>query len=86
MIFFKKKPDNRLRLLEVLRLRKAYLRESPAPEETRYFEEAKRRCLACNFKGVCDEALAAGNGAAFGTFCPNIHYIQQLRCDGLRFS
>ena len=37
-----------------------------------FVEEAKRRCLACNFKGICDEALAAGNGTAFGAFCPNI--------------
>ncbi len=84
-MFFRAKPEERLRLVEVMRLRQAYLPQPPTAEAERCFEEAKRRCLACNFKKLCDESLAAGRQAAFGAFCPNTHYIQHVRTASLRF-
>lgn len=85
MAFWKKKPDDRLRLEEMMRLRKAYLTEPLTPEQARYLEEAKERCLACNAKGLCDEALKKGDAESFSLFCPNCHYVQQVRASSLRF-
>ena len=82
----KEKPDERPRVLDVMRLRGAQLPEPMSPEAALHLEEAKRRCIACNYKKLCDEALAAGNGAAFSTFCLNSHYIQRLRGRNLSFS
>lgn len=76
---FRRKPDNRLRLLEAMRLRKAYLPDPLTPPEAAALEEAKRRCHACNAKALCDEALATPNAAACALFCPNSHYIAQLK-------
>ena len=84
-MFFRAKPDDRLRLVEVMRLTRAYLPDAPSAEAARSFEEAKRRCLACNFKKLCDEALAAGTRAAFSAFCPNTHYISHVRTASLSF-
>ena len=84
-MFFRKKPDDRLRLIELMRLREAYLPEPPTAEAARDLEDAKKRCLACNAKKLCDEALAAGNKNAFGLFCPNCHFIQRIRSGSLTF-
>jgi len=81
----KEKADERPRVLDVMRLRQAQIPEPMSPEAARDFEDAKRRCLACNYKKLCDEALAAGNAGAFSTFCLNSHYIQQLRGRRLSF-
>jgi hypothetical protein len=77
-MLFQKKPDERLRLVEVMRLRKACLPDPLTPYAAHYFEEAKRRCLACKVKPLCDEALAAGDAKGFSLFCPNTHYIAKL--------
>ena len=82
---FRKKPDDRPRVIEVMRLRGAYLPDPLAAGAARHLEEAKRRCQSCNWKKLCDEALAAEAKGDFGRFCPNIHYIEQVRCASLNF-
>jgi hypothetical protein len=86
-MFFGKKPDDgRVRLMEVMRLRRAYLPDPLSREAARDLEEAKQRCAACMRKTLCDELLASGAKDGFGLFCPNHHYIQQLRSSSLTFS
>lgn len=68
-----------------MRLRKAYLPDPLTPEQARHLEAAKERCLACHAKGLCDEMLEAGAADAFSLFCPNCHYVQQVRSSSLRF-
>jgi hypothetical protein len=85
MPFWTKKPDDRLRLEEMMRLRKAYLPEPLTPEQARHLEDAKERCLACNAKALCDELLKAKAADGFSLFCPNCHYVEQVRSASLRF-
>ena len=40
---------------------------------------AARRCDACRHTKLCDEWLAAGDAGAYRGFCPNTHYVEQLR-------
>jgi hypothetical protein len=68
-----------VRLDRVMRLRGAM--ESPGPDA----EAAARRCANCGFTALCDEALAASDVKALALFCPNSHYIQQVRSRSLRF-
>lgn len=82
---FRRKPDTRVRLVEVMPLRGAYLPDPLNAEQAREFEEAKRRCLACRVKKLCDEALEKADANAFALFCPNSHYMQYLRSEGLLF-
>jgi hypothetical protein len=84
-MFLRKKRDARVRLVEVMPLRRAYLPDPLNAEQTREFEEAKRRCLACRVKKLCDEALEKADANAFALFCPNSHYMQYLRSEGLLF-
>ena len=77
--------DGCLRLVEMMRLRKACLPDPPTPFAARDFDGAKRRCLACSNKRLCDERLEAGTSDGYGLFGPNSHYIEHLRADGLRF-
>jgi len=77
--------DSGLRLVEVMRSRNAYLPDPITPLVARDFEQAKRRCLACNWKKLCDERLEAGANNGHGLFCPNSHYIEQLRAASLKF-
>jgi len=75
----------RLRLVELMRLRSAYLPDPLAPAAARDFEQAKLRCLACGYRELCDERLQAGANNGYGLFCPNSHYIEQLRAASLKF-
>jgi hypothetical protein len=84
-MFLRKKRDARVRLVEVMPLRRAYLPDPLNAEQAREFEEAKRRCLACRVKKLCDEALEKADANAFALFCPNSHYMQYLRSEGLLF-
>ena len=84
MAFGKKKPE-RPRIIEVMRLRNAYLHDPMTPAEAREFEEAKHRCEGCNAKGLCDELIAKGAKDGFALFCPNNHYMQRLRSGSLKF-
>lgn len=83
-MFFRRKPDARLRLFEAMRLRNARLPEPLPPAAVPDLEAAKRRCLACGAKALCDEFLA-GRAASpgFALFCPNNHYIEHVK-RGLR--
>jgi hypothetical protein len=40
---------------------------------------AAARCDACRATRLCDEWLAAGDAGAYRGFCPNTHYVEQLR-------
>ena len=84
-LFRAPKHDTRLRLTEVMALRRAWLPDPLPPEAARYAQEAAERCLACRRKRLCDEALAAGKPEPFSLFCPNTHYIEQVRSGSLRF-
>ena len=68
-----------MRLDKVMRLRGAV--QSPGPDAA----AAAQRCLQCPFARLCDEALAAGDVQALSLFCPNSHYIQQVRAGSLTF-
>ena len=65
---------NELRLSLVMRLRGVPASLAAAPDAG-----AVARCHECRMRSLCDEALAAGDPRAFGLFCPNTHYIQQVR-------
>ena len=86
MFWKKQKPEESSdRLVAVMRLRKASLPDPLPPGEAHEFEEAKRRCSACNAKALCDELIAAGAADGFALFCPNCHYIQRVRDSSLSF-
>lgn len=86
MRLFGRKPDTSPRVLEVMRLRRIYLPD-PLPSATAaQLEEAKRRCAGCNARALCEEALAAGDAKAFSLFCPNSHFLQQVKGDSLSFT
>jgi late competence protein required for DNA uptake (superfamily II DNA/RNA helicase) len=85
MFWKKPEPDEGERLVAVMRLRKASLPEPLPPGEAHDFQEAKRRCRACNAKELCDELIAAGAADDFALFCPNCHYIQRVRDSSLSF-
>ncbi|TAK85058.1 MAG: hypothetical protein EPO20_12820 [Betaproteobacteria bacterium] len=40
---------------------------------------AERRCLACGAKAMCSELISAGRSEGYALFCPNAHYIEQIR-------
>ena len=40
---------------------------------------AERRCLACAAKSLCSEFILAGRSDGYALFCPNAHYIEQIR-------
>ena len=46
---------------------------------------AVQRCRQCRMTTLCDEAHAAGDARAFALFCPNTHYLQQVRRRSLSF-
>jgi hypothetical protein len=68
MMFFGKRPDPRLRILELMQ-REQLLPLAPDAD----FEAAKQRCLACNSKKLCDEGSMPRS-----LFCPNAHYLRTL--------
>lgn len=84
-MLFGKKPPARIRLLEVMALRKAYLHEPLSASEAREFEAAKQRCLGCGFSALCDEALQKNDAAAFSRFCPNCSYLLHVLQESLHF-
>ena len=79
-------PDGRLRLVEVMRARSAYLPQPLTPPAAHDFEQASQRCAGCHQKELCDELLARGAKEGYGRFCPNAAYIEQLRNGSLTFS
>jgi hypothetical protein len=82
---FGKKPAPRLRILDAMALRRAYLHEPLGAGEAREFEAAKRRCLACHRTALCDEALGSGDAAGFSRFCPNCGFLQHVSRKSLEF-
>ena len=81
-----RQPDGRLRLVEVMRARSAYLHEPLTPAAAHDLGKAKQRCADCHQKEFCDELLARGAKEGYGRFCPNAAYIEQLRNGSLTFS
>jgi hypothetical protein len=49
------------------------------PRAAANLEEAKQRCIDCNAKALCDEALASRSAQALSRFCPNTHYLARVR-------
>jgi hypothetical protein len=77
--------DSRVRLYEMMRLRGVLppgLRDPAAAHDA---AAAKRRCVACSSKQLCDELLRAGGGKGYSLFCPNALYVEWLRSTSLRF-
>jgi hypothetical protein len=67
MLFAKKPPDHRLRVLEVIERERWSVPEGPD------LEAAKQRCLACTVKQLCDKGELP-----LSLFCPNIHYLKKV--------
>jgi hypothetical protein len=80
-----KRGSKPLRLHEVMRRRGARLPEPFSPGTARDAALAARRCVTCGSQALCDELLRAGRSSGYGVFCPNAHYIEQLRKDTLWF-
>jgi hypothetical protein len=71
--------DETLRLPEMMRLRGAM---SPVPLTKAAVHDAalaERRCIACGAKSMCSELISAGHSDSYALFCPNAHYIEQVR-------
>jgi hypothetical protein len=68
-----------LRLRRLMRLRKVYVPDAIDPAAT-------KRCMRCPSARLCEEALAAGDAQSLALFCPNSHYLQQIRSGSLSFS
>jgi hypothetical protein len=79
------KPAARVRLFEVMSLRRVYLPEPLGAVGAHELQQAKRRCLACGVAGLCEEALQKADVKAFSLFCPNSHYLNYLRNASLTF-
>jgi hypothetical protein len=77
--------DKRVRVVEVMALRRIHLPHPLGGEGQREFERAKRRCLACRVTKLCDEALSKADVNGLSLFCPNNHYLQHLRNASLAF-
>jgi len=75
---------SRVRLPEVMRRRSTSLPDPLTGALARDAAAATQRCLACNYKALCDEWLATGKGEL--TFCPNAAWLAKLRQDSLSFS
>jgi hypothetical protein len=71
--------DETLRLPEMMRLRGALPPEPLTKAAVHDAANAGRRCLACGAKAMCAELLAGGCSEGYMLFCPNAHYIEQLR-------
>lgn len=74
--------DDLARLERLLRRRGAALPKSPDRDAL----DALERCRKCNYKALCDESIAAADTTRARTFCPNSHYIEVRRQQGLAFS
>lgn len=75
----------RLRLFEVMRLRGAWLPEPMDASAAVDVEAAKRRCVACASRALCDEMLRSGRSRRYALFCANALYIEWLRRRSLHF-
>lgn len=71
--------DETLQLPQMMRLRGALPHEPLSSAAVHDAASAERRCLACGAKAMCAELLAAGRSDGYQLFCPNAHYIEQLR-------
>lgn len=84
-MLFGRKRELRIRLIEVMKLRRALLHETLSEAEAREFAAAKQRCLSCGVTALCDEALQQGDAAGFSRFCPNCSYLQHVLRESLHF-
>ncbi len=71
--------DAALLLPEMMRLRGATPLEPLTRTVVHDAALAERRCLACGAKSMCSELIATGRSDGYALFCPNAHYIEQLR-------
>ena len=71
--------DVSLRLPDMMRLRGAAAPEPLTTAAVHDAANAERRCIACGAKAMCGELLASGRSDGYQLFCPNAHYIEQLR-------
>ena len=76
---------NESRLQRLMRLRGAAASHPLDAAEARDAAAAVQRCAQCPNPRLCDEALAAGDAKTLSLFCPNTHYLQQLRSGSLTF-
>ncbi len=74
-----------MRLDKLMRLRGAAFAEPMELAEARDATLAAQRCLECRSTALCDEAFSGG-GLPHRLFCPNSHYIEQLRGRSLKFT
>ena len=70
------------RLKAMLVRRGAALPASPDADT----QAALERCKRCHYKKLCDEFLAARVSNGLRAFCPNTHYIEARRQQGLAFT
>jgi hypothetical protein len=68
-----------------MHLRGAALSLPLNPAQARDAAAAKQRCVQCPNKRLCDEALSFSDANSLSLFCPNSHYIQQVRSASLSF-
>jgi hypothetical protein len=73
------------RLQRLMRLRGAATPHPLDAAEARDAAAAVQRCVQCPNQRLCDEALAAGDAKTLSLFCPNTHYLQQVRNGSLSF-
>jgi len=78
--------DGRLRLLEMMQRRGAALPEPLSEPAVRNQAHALRVCVTCPNKDLCDEWLRGSRTGDSYAFCPNTHYIEQLRQGRLAFN
>ncbi|OGA71238.1 MAG: hypothetical protein A3G81_30615 [Betaproteobacteria bacterium RIFCSPLOWO2_12_FULL_65_14] len=71
--------DDALLLPEMMRLRGTMPPEPLTKAAVHDAALAERRCLACGAKAMCSELIAAGRSDGYALFCPNAHYIEQVR-------
>jgi len=71
--------DDSLRLPDMMRLRGAMPLEPLTGAAVHDAANAERRCLACGAKSVCSEFISEGRSDGYALFCPNAHYIEQIR-------
>lgn len=70
------------RLQAMLRRRGAALPATPDADALAALE----RCRKCNYQKLCAEFLASSASGIARTFCPNSHYIEVRRQQGLAFT
>lgn len=76
--------DGRLRLRDMMRLRRAFLPHPLTRTAAGDVADAARRCVTCENKSLCDTHLAAHNAEPYELFCPNSSYIERLRRGALK--